>query len=195
MWLILTMNGMRCAYLREHRAEHAERRGDGVAAALDRELDDVLGIEVVGVLGERRARGVLDALVDGQDRDIARAAEPAVGEDALERAQHGAGRLLSRTTRSTKSGPGRWRRSLAIVLHSWPRRSSASSPRIDSMRSMPLAELVMAMSRRVPSRRARSEPDPPRLARPASAGSASWTESKDWAASTSASRTTPRPRS
>ena len=40
------MNGILCAYLRRDRAEHAERRGDGVAAALDRQLDDVLGVEV-----------------------------------------------------------------------------------------------------------------------------------------------------
>ena len=68
-------------------AEHAERRGHGVAAALDRELDDALGIEVVGVLRERRAGGVLDALVDGQDRDVARAVEATVREQALQRAQ------------------------------------------------------------------------------------------------------------
>ena len=93
--------------LARHRAQHAERRGDGVAAALDRELDDVLGVEVDRVLGERRARRVLDALVDGQDRDVAGAAEAAVGEDALERAQHGHGPVaVAVTTRSTKSGPG-----------------------------------------------------------------------------------------
>ncbi len=69
--------------------EHAERRGDGVAAALDRELDDALGVEVVGILGERRARRVLDALVDGEDRDVARIAQATVREDALQRSQHG----------------------------------------------------------------------------------------------------------
>ena len=68
------MNGILCAYLRATAAEHAERRGDGVAAALDRELDDVLGIEVRGVRRERRAGRVLDALIDRQDRDVAGAA-------------------------------------------------------------------------------------------------------------------------
>ena len=42
------MNGILCAYLRAIDAQHAEGRGDGVAAALDRELDDVLRIEVLG---------------------------------------------------------------------------------------------------------------------------------------------------
>jgi hypothetical protein len=59
-------------------AEDAEGAGDGVAAALDRELDDLLGVEVVRVRGERRAGRVLDALVDGQDREIAGAREAAV---------------------------------------------------------------------------------------------------------------------
>ena len=128
-------------------AEHAQRRGHRVAAALDRELDDAVGIEVVGVLRERRARRVLDALVDraGSRRSRCPPRRPLPNRLWSERST-GAERSLSLTTRSTKSGPGRWRRSRAIVVHSWPRRSSASSPRIDSMRSMPLAELVMAMS-------------------------------------------------
>ena len=130
-----------------------------------------LGIEVVGVRRERRARGVLDALVDGQDRDVAGAGEPAVRRTASAASAAPASGGPSRsTTRSTKSGPGRWRRSRGIVVHSWPSRSSASSPRIDSMRPMPLAELVMAMSDRVPSRRSRRALGTPRLARPASAG-------------------------
>ena len=68
------MNGILCAYLRATDAEHAERRGDRVAAALDRQLHDVLGIEVRRVRRERRAGGMLDALVDRQDRDVAGAA-------------------------------------------------------------------------------------------------------------------------
>jgi hypothetical protein len=47
--------------------EHAECRGDRVAAAFDRELDDVLAIEVVGILRKARTGGVLDALIDRQD--------------------------------------------------------------------------------------------------------------------------------
>ena len=67
-----------------HGAEHAERRGDGVAPALDRELDDVRGVEVVGVLRERRAGRVLDALVDGQDRQVAGAGEAAVADPGID---------------------------------------------------------------------------------------------------------------
>ena len=55
-----------------------------VAAALDRQLHDVLGIEVLRVGRERRAGGMLDALVDRQDRDVAGAAEPAVIEQRLQ---------------------------------------------------------------------------------------------------------------
>src|SRR6476660_3995617 len=40
------------------------------------------------------------------------------------------------TTRSTKSGPGRYRRSLEMVLQVCPRSDSASSPRIDSSSAM-----------------------------------------------------------
>ncbi len=70
-------------------AQHAVGGGDGVAAALDGELDDLVGVEVVGVGGEGRARGVLDALVDGEDRDVAGAAQAAGVEDALPVVQHG----------------------------------------------------------------------------------------------------------
>ena len=45
-------------------------------------------IEVDRVLGEARAGGMLDALIDRQDGDIARAAQPAVVEQLLEIPQH-----------------------------------------------------------------------------------------------------------
>jgi hypothetical protein len=70
-----------------HRAQHAEGRRDGVGAALDRQADEVLGVEVHRVRREARARRVLDALVDGQDRHVARPAEPAVVEQPLQVAQ------------------------------------------------------------------------------------------------------------
>ena len=72
------MNGILWAYLRAHDAQHAEGGRHRVAAAFHGELDDVLGIEIVGILGEAGAGGVLDALVHGQDREIAGAAEAAV---------------------------------------------------------------------------------------------------------------------
>ena len=76
------------AYLRATDAQDAEGGGDGVAAALDRQLDDVLGVEVGGVLGEAGAGGVLDALVDRQDRQVAGAGQPAGAEQPLEVAEH-----------------------------------------------------------------------------------------------------------
>ncbi len=39
--------------LARHRAQHAERAGHGVAPAFERQPHDVLGVEVVGVLGKR----------------------------------------------------------------------------------------------------------------------------------------------
>jgi hypothetical protein len=58
------------------------------ATALDRQLDDLLAVEIGGVGGEGRSGGVLDTLVDGQDGQVAGAGEPAVREQALEAAQH-----------------------------------------------------------------------------------------------------------
>ncbi len=68
-----------------HGAENAVGGGHGVAAALDGQLDDVLGVEVHRVRRKRDAGGVLDALVDGQDGDIAGPAEATVVEDLLHR--------------------------------------------------------------------------------------------------------------
>ena len=82
------MNGIRCAYLRATEPEHAERRGHGVASAFDRQLHDVLGVEVDRVRRERRAGGVLDALIDRQDRHVAGAGQPAVVEERLQAAHH-----------------------------------------------------------------------------------------------------------
>src|SRR5207237_10166717 len=70
------------------RPEHAERRGHRIAATLDGELDDVFRIEVRGVRRERRATGMLDALVDGQYRHVARAREAARFEEPLETTKH-----------------------------------------------------------------------------------------------------------
>jgi hypothetical protein len=68
--------------------ERAERGGDGVAAALDRQLDDAGRVEVVRVLRERRPGRVLDALVDRQDRQVAGAGQAAVRVQRLHRPQH-----------------------------------------------------------------------------------------------------------
>ena len=68
--------------------EHAEGRGNGIAAALDRKLDDVLAVEVNRVLREARARGMLDALIDGKDREVPSVGESTVAEHRLQAAHH-----------------------------------------------------------------------------------------------------------
>ena len=70
------------------RPEHTERRRNRVASTFYRELDELLPVEVCGVGCERRTRRMLDALIDGQDREIAGSAEPPVRVQRLEAAQH-----------------------------------------------------------------------------------------------------------
>ena len=111
------MNGILCAYRRADHPEHAERGGDGVAAALDGQLDEVLRVEVGRVLGEGGRRRVLDALVDRQDRQVAGAAEAAVVEQRAQVAQHRDRSVRPAQTRSMKSGPGRIRSSRGMPLH------------------------------------------------------------------------------
>ena len=65
-------------------AEDAERGGDRVAFAFDGELDDIFTVEIVGILGEARAGGVLDALIDGEDREVAGVARGGRGRTCAE---------------------------------------------------------------------------------------------------------------
>ena len=88
MWLNLRMNGILWAYLRATDAQHAQRRGDGVAAALDGEFDDLFGVEVNRVRRERCACRMLDTLVNRQNRDVARPTQAAMIEQLLQAAQH-----------------------------------------------------------------------------------------------------------
>ena len=67
-----------------HAAENAEGGGHGIAAALDGELHDVLGIEVDGIGGKAGARRVLDALVDREDREVAGIGQAARSVKALQ---------------------------------------------------------------------------------------------------------------
>ena len=70
------------------RAEHAQRRGHRVAAAFDGEFTDVGRIEVDRVGGEAGPGRVLDALVDGQDREVPGAGQATVVVHRLQVAQH-----------------------------------------------------------------------------------------------------------
>src|SRR5690606_29253560 len=74
--------------LARHGAEYAEGGSDRVATALHGEFDDLLGIEVVGVLGEGGAAGVLDSLVYGQYGNVTGVCEAAVTVQRLQAAQH-----------------------------------------------------------------------------------------------------------
>ena len=74
--------------LARHGAEHAERRSDRVAPALDRQLHDVRRVEVRRIGRERGAGRVLDSLVDGENRDVARTAEAPVVDQRLQGTEH-----------------------------------------------------------------------------------------------------------
>ncbi len=63
--------------------QHAERGGDGVAAALDGQLDDIFAVEIIRILREAGARRMLDTLIDRENGHIAGAAEPPVEEQAV----------------------------------------------------------------------------------------------------------------
>jgi hypothetical protein len=68
--------------------QHSEGRAHSVATALRGEPDDVLGVEIHRVLGKAGACGMLDALVDGEDGDIAAASQAAMAVNALEIGEH-----------------------------------------------------------------------------------------------------------
>ena len=74
--------------LARHRAQYAQRRGHCIAAAFNRQFDDVLGVKVRGVLRERRAAAVFNTLIHRQDRQIAAAGQTPVAEHLLQAAQH-----------------------------------------------------------------------------------------------------------
>ena len=91
------------------------------------------GSKYIGVRRERRARGVLDALIHREDRDVARAGEAPVVEQALQAREH-ADRPVGRRQicESRGRGQGGAASILGIVLHSCPRSSGASAPRMAS---------------------------------------------------------------
>ena len=62
------------------RAQHAKRGRHRIAAALHGQLHDVLRVEIVRVLRETGAAGVLNALIHRQDGNVPGAAEAAMTE-------------------------------------------------------------------------------------------------------------------
>lgn len=77
-----------------YRRQHAVGGSDAVTAGFNRQLDDVLRIEIQRVGGERGGGGVLDALIDRQDRQVAGAGQAAVVEQGLHRTQHAVGTVV-----------------------------------------------------------------------------------------------------
>jgi len=62
------MKGMFVRIFTRHRAENAKGGSHRVAAALNGKLDDIFAVEIIGIFREARAAGVLDALIDGENR-------------------------------------------------------------------------------------------------------------------------------
>ncbi len=88
--------------------EHPERRGEGAALSRQRELGQILRVEVSRVLRETRRGRMLYPLVDRQDRKVPGPSEAAVVEHLLQVAQDGcrAGRFAP--------APGRQNRDPAV---------------------------------------------------------------------------------
>src|SRR5689334_10592754 len=53
--------------LARHRSQHTKRGSDRVAATFDRQLDDVLWVEIVRILGKACTAGMLDTLIHRQN--------------------------------------------------------------------------------------------------------------------------------
>src|SRR5260370_24929484 len=83
LWLIFHDEGNFVRVLAADRPQHAERGSDGVTAALDGQLDDILTVEIVGIFRKAGASRVLDTLVDGKNGKVTRAIPPVAGAHAL----------------------------------------------------------------------------------------------------------------
>src|SRR5207302_10347815 len=63
--------------------QHTKCTCHGVASAFDGKLHHVLGIEINGIGSERRACGVLDSLIYGENGNVTGAREPSRSEKLL----------------------------------------------------------------------------------------------------------------
>jgi hypothetical protein len=67
-----------------HDTQDAKGGGDGIATGLYSQFDNILRIEVHRVGGEGGAGAVFDALVYGEDREIAGVGKAAMSQEGLE---------------------------------------------------------------------------------------------------------------
>ena len=74
--------------LARHNAQHTKRGCDCIASAFDGELDNVFGIEVIGVFREACAARMLDALIHRQNGKITRSAKTTVVMHPRQIAEH-----------------------------------------------------------------------------------------------------------
>ena len=74
--------------LSAHCAANAKRGGNRVAATLDRQLDDVLGIKVGRILREACACAVLDSLVNGKNAEVSGSGKSARVEHLVQGAEN-----------------------------------------------------------------------------------------------------------
>src|SRR5262245_16043518 len=92
--------------LPRHRAEHTERRRDGIATSFYRELDKIFRVEIDRIGSEGGAGGVFDALIDGQYRYIAGFREPSRAKKLLQADQCACGAVGSGEDSIDKVGSG-----------------------------------------------------------------------------------------
>ena len=59
-------------------AEHPESRGNAVATALHRQLHNVFRVKILRIRSKRGSGGMLDALIDRQNRNVTRARQSSV---------------------------------------------------------------------------------------------------------------------
>ena len=93
--------------LARHRTKRAERGGHGVATAFHGQPEDVFGVEIHRIGAESGTRGVLNALVDGQDAHVAGAGQAAVVVQRPEAAQHLRTAAAGHKAAVEKAGAGR----------------------------------------------------------------------------------------
>ena len=69
-------------------AQHAEGGGHGVAVAFHGELDDIFGVEIIGIFRKAGTSGMLDALIHRKNGQVAGVGQASAAEHALQVGDH-----------------------------------------------------------------------------------------------------------